>query len=808
MLKNYFKVALRNISRTKSYSLITIAGLAVGLASCFLIFLFVRFELSYDRFHAKARQIYRVAMDHGFIAPGRLFRHTRSCAPIAPALLKEFPEIVDAVRIDNPIKRNTQIFVRKENDWIKEEKFILADSSLFSIFSFPFLKGNPERALEEPFSLVLTEEMAQKYFGSEDPFGKVISVQRRDAFISASRQSSVFHFKVTGVVKNVPPNSHFHFDFVIPFNFLNTLYDFNYLENWGSFNFVTYILLRPDASADELEKKFPAFVKKYMDGNDRQQSMFLQPLTRIRLYSNLLGELEPTSDVKYLYFYSTIGFLVLIVACINFMNLSAARSSLRTREVGMRKVIGAQRGQIIGQFLGESVILALLALPLAIVLAELFLPLFNGIVNRSMVIRYFADIKTTLAMIAITLLAALISGIYPAVLISACQPVKVLKGISDTGRGRSWTRSILVVAQFAFSIFFIALTFLVVKQLNFVRHKDLGFDRELVGYINLPSRDMSQQADSLKNELLRDNLIKGVSVSGHFLFKSIENTSVWWEGAPQDTEVYMSGMSIDSEFLATMGIPLVAGKNFSPEQSMSYMLNETALQALGWRNAEEAIGRPFEYGSNPRGEIVGVVRDFHFKSLHEKIQPLVLHNSRRFVRHLLVKIGPGNVNTALQHMRKAWKSFEPDLPFEFVFLDDLLNTLYQNDQRTKTIFAVASFLTIFIASLGLFNLASFSVIQRTKEIGIRKVLGATAPKIVAMLCRDFIRLVAVANIIACPLAYYAMSRWLQNFAYRVNISLYPFLISGILAVTIALATVLFHSLRAARSNPAESLRYE
>jgi putative ABC transport system permease protein len=808
VIKNYFKVALRNIFRYKSYSLITIAGLAVGLASCFLILLFVQFELSYDRFHLKAPQIYRLALDHGFIAPGQAFRHTGTCAPLASALLKEFPEIKDAVRMDSPFRGNTQIFVRKGEEWIKEEKFLLADSSLFSIFSFPFLKGDPEKALQDPYSLVLTEEMAQKYFESEDPIGKMISIQRRDALISAASQSSIFDFKVTGVLKNIPSNSHFHFDFVIPFTFMNTLYDFNYLENWHSFNFVTYILLHPEASPADLEKKFPVFVKKYMGENERQPSIFLQPLTRIHLYSHLFGEIEATSDVKYLYYYSIIGILILIIACINFTNLSTARASLRTREVGMRKVVGAQRKQLINQFLSESVVLALLALPLAIVLAELFLPLFNSIVNRSLAIRYFADIKMTLAMIAITLLAGLISGIYPAFLISAYQPVRVLKGISERRGGRSLVRSILVVTQFAFSIFFISLTLLVVRQLSFVRQKDLGFDREFVGYLNLPSKAVSQQADALKSELLKNYLIRGVAVSNHLPFKTIEKTSIWWESAPQDTEVNMNGIGTDSDFLATMGIPLVSGKNFSSGQSVSYLLNEAALKTLGWKTPGEAIGRPFQYGTYPRGEIVGVVRDFHYKSLYEKIEPLVIHNSRRFTRFLLVKIGPGNLDDALQHMRKVWKSFEPDIPFEFVFLDDYMNTLYQNDQRTRTIFAISSFLTIFIASLGLFNLASFSVIQRTKEIGIRKVLGASVSRIVAMLCRDFVRLVILANVIAWPLAYFAMSRWLQNFAYRVNISLIPFILSAVLAFFAALVTIFFHSLKTALANPVESLRYE
>jgi len=808
MLKNYFKAALRNIFRYKSYSLITIAGLAVGLASCFLIFLFIQFELSYDRFHLKAPQIYRLAIDHGFIAPGRPFKHTGTCAPMASALLKEYPEIRDAVRIDSPLRRNTLIFVRKGEEWIKEEKFMLADSSLFSIFSFPFLKGDPEKALQDSYSLVLTEEMAQKYFGTGDAVGKMISIQRRDAFISAAGQSSIFDFKVTGVLKNIPPNSHFHFDFVIPFALLNTFYGFNYLESWHSFNFITYILLRPEASAADLEEKFPAFVKKYMGENDRQPSMFLQPLSRIHLYSHLFGEIEATSDIKYLYFYSIIGFLILIIACINFINLSTARASLRSREVGMRKVVGAQRKQLINQYLSESVVLALFALPLAVILVELFLPLFNSIVKRSMAIRYFADIKMTLAMIAITLLAGLISGIYPAFLISAYQPVKVLKRITDLRGGRSWIRSIFVVSQFAFSIFFIALTLLVIRQLSFVRQKDLGFEREFVGYVNLPSRAVSQQADALKSELMKNYLIKGVTVSNHVPFGSIENTSIWWESAPQETEVYMNGIATDSDFLATMGIPLVSGKNFSSGQSVSYLLNETALKTLGWKTAEEAIGRPFQYGSYPRGEVVGVVRDFHFKSLHEKIEPLVLHNSRKLTRFLLVKIGPGDIDTALQHMRKVWKSFEPDITFEFVFLDDQINTLYQNDQRIRTIFAIASFLTIFIASLGLFNLASFSIIRRTKEIGIRKVLGASASRVAVMLCRDFVRLVILANIIAWPAAYYAMSRWLQNFAYRINIGLIPFILSAVLAFFVALVTIFFHSLKAALANPVEALRYE
>ena len=783
MIQNYLKTALRNLKRSKMFSLLNILGLAVGMGSSFLIFLFVQHELSYDKFHEKHNQIYRVTTEWHVEGEAQIGQTTP--APVAPALLNDFPEVKDAVRI-----KNQGAIIRYQGESYVERKLLLVDPSFFNIFNFPLIEGEPETALSDLHSIILTERAAKKYFGSEEPLGKTLNIEER------------FDFKVTGIAKNPPSNSHIDFDFLVRFDFINSYAHFNYLGSWGAWNFYTYILLQEGYSPSEFESKTPSFLRTYRGDAENPRMLHLSSLTNINL--------ETHGKLKYIYLFSAIAFIILILACINFMNLSIARSSERIKEIGMRKVIGANKVQLIKQFLGESAVLAFLALPLALLLVYMILPSFNSLANTHLQSNYFQNWLFICSMFGITMLVGILSGSYPSLYLSSINPVQSLKGQLRSGAKSSLLRSLLVVFQFSVSIILIISALTVSHQLHFIHSKDLGFNKDFIVNIPIYENNLRQKSEVIKSELLQNPNISKASVSS-FSPGRHYNQSVDWEGRNPDEDLMMAWYSVDYDFVDTFGIKIKEGRDFSrdfpSDVKSAYILNEAAARALGW---EYAAGKQFrvERAFTPMGQVVGVMNDFHFDSLHQSILPLALLLEPISGNQFSLKISSRNMKGTLSFIETKFKEFALNAPFNYRFLDEEIAEMYLEEDRLGILINSFSVLAVFIACLGLLGLSSLSVNRRTKEIGVRKVLGASVPDIFVLLVKDFTKLVFAANIIAWPIAFYAMSRWLQNFVYRINLEWWLFIISAAGALTIAIITISFHSIKAASGNPIDSLRYE
>jgi putative ABC transport system permease protein len=797
MFKNYLKIALRNIRRHPGFSFINITGLAIGMACCILIVLFVRDELSYDSYHAKADQIYRVIKKTE--TQGEMTTSISTPPPLGPALIHDFPEIVNYVRFIKPSREEILIGYKEKKFY--ETRFFFADQTVFDIFSFRLIKGNPGTALQEPYSILITEEMADKYFGNEDPLGKVLNFNNRE------------DYRITGVLKNIPPNSHFRFDFLASFATLNHYFILP-LDDWGSCAFSTYLLIPGRYSPEEIEKKFVGFLQSHVGEDHFLKDLHLQPLTSIHLHSHFKGEIEANGDMAYVYIYSAIALLILLIASINFINLSTARYLNRAREVGMRKVLGANRSQVIRQYLGESVFLTFIALPVSLILVELFLPVFNSLVRKELTVGYIHNFPFLLAIVAVTFIIGAVSGIYPALFLSAFQPTRIFRGMFQSGPSRSRLRSILVLAQFSISILLIACTLIINNQLNYVRNKKLGFDKEQVLVLPLKERSILYMYRSIRNELLQNpNVIKVAIASDAPGQTGVNRNPFLPEGFDKADRILIHNIRVDFDFIETMGIEIAEGRGFSPEfatdPSQAFILNEAAVKKIGW---ESPLGKQLEWMAGgdkyKKGVVIGVVKDFHFMSLHREIEPLVLHIWPRSYSNILIRIRPGEIRGTLAYVQKIWNRLAPNFPFVYSFLDEDFDKLYRSEERLGRIFIYFSLLSIFIASLGLIGLASYSAEQRTKEIGIRKILGASVSNIVLLLSKEFTRWALLANIIAWPLAYVIMSGWLQNFAYRAGIGLGTFLLTAILTFLIALVSVGFQSLRAALADPVKSLRYE
>jgi putative ABC transport system permease protein len=779
MIQNYLKTALRNIKRAKMFSVLNILGLAVGMGSCFLIFLFVQHELSYDRFHKNYDQIYRVTVEW----QSQIGQTTT--APVAPALLNDFPEVKDAVRVER-----LSAIIRYQGESYVERKILLVDPSFFNIFTFPLIEGDPEKALSDLHSIILTERAAEKYFGTEKPLGKILNIEDR------------YDFKVTGVVKNPPSNSHIDFDFLVRFDFINSYAHFNYLGSWGAWNFHTYILLQKGYSLSEFESKTPAFLRTYRGDAEYPRMLHLSSLTNINL--------ETHGKLKYIYFFSAIAVIILILACINFMNLSISRSSERIKEIGMRKVIGANKAQLIKQFLGESAVLAFLALPLALLLVYMVLPSFNSLANTHLQSNYFQNWFFICGMFGITMLVGILSGSYPSLYLSSINPLQSLKGELRSGTKSSLLRSLLVVFQFSVSIILIISAAAVSHQMHFIHSKDLGFNKDFIVNIPIYESSLRLKSEVIKSELLQNPNISKASVSS-FSPGSHPNQSVDWEGRKPDQELMMAWYSVDYDFVDTFGIKINEGRDFSldfpSDVRSAYILNESAVRALGWEHAVEKQFR-VERAFTPMGRVVGVIKDFNFDSLHQSILPLALLLEPISGNHFSLKISSRNMKDTLSFIETKFKEFAPNAPFNYRFLDEEIAEMYIEEDRLGTLINSFSVLAVFIACLGLLGLASSSINRRTKEIGVRKVLGASVPNIFTLLVKDFTKLVFIANVIAWPVAFYAMNRWLQNFVYRISLEWWLFVVSGFVALMIAILTVSFHTIKAATSNPADSLRYE
>ena len=786
MFKNYLKISFRNLKKHRGYSFINVIGLAIGMAACLLLFLWVQNELSFDRYHEKAGRIYRAFLQREI--EGQVDRFAGSPAPLGPALVNEFPEIEKAVRFGS-----NRFLISYENKRFYEDVFF-ADPEVFDVFTFPLIKGDPKAVLREPHSIIISEEMKEKYFGDEDPIGKIINL------------AEFGDFKITGVLKNIPPNSHFRFDFLGCFRD----YAARHFEQWGISNYHTYILTSKNFNQDKFNEKLPEFVDKYIGKEVRDKIKLtypLQSLTSIHLHSDLRGEIEPNSDIETIYIFSAVALFILLIACLNYINLSTARYAGRAREVGLRKVIGASRRQLINQFLGESLLFSFIAVLLAVALAELFLPLFNSLSGKRLALNYFENFILLPGLAIIVLFAGLAASSLPAFYISALQPTRALKGMLKASSRVSWLRRSLVLSQFAISIIFIFCTITISNQLSYIRNKKLGFNKEHVVNIPIYDKDALQRYETIKNEFLRNPRILGISASAFSPGKIPWYQDYWYEGLSEKSYPMIRWTSVDHDFLPTFGIELVLGRNFSRDfpgdVKGAYILNESAVKEIGW---DSPLGKQFRIIE--KGTVVGVVKDFHFKSLHQEIEPFVLYLCPEYFEYFSVRISPEGIPQTLDFLKDRWQELVPNQLFQFSFLDEDFDSLYKAEMRLEKILGIVTSLAIFIACLGLFGLASFTAEQRTKEVGIRKVLGSSVGDIMALLTKEYLKCIVWANLAAWPIAYFIMHGWLEKFAYRTKIGIGPFVLSAAAAFLIALVTVSRQAIRAARANPIDSLRYE
>lgn len=806
MFKNYFKVAFRNLWKNKGYSAINIFGLAIGLATCLLILIYVIDELSFDRFNKKADRIYRVDGDINFggthwvlaVAPDAL----------GPALKKDFPQVEQYVRFRN----YGGLLVKKENQNVQEGNVIYVDSTLFDVFTLPIISGDARTALADPSSIVITERMARKYFNTVDAVGKTLVV------------SDTTNYKVSAVIKNIPVQSHFSFDFFLPLRSEESRQG-----NWLSNNFNTYVVLKPGADPKKLESQFDIVINKYIA--PQAQAVFhttldefrktgghvfytLMPLTQIHLHSSKTAELGANGSMQYVYIFSAIAAFILLIACVNFMNLATARSSNRAKEVGVRKVLGSGRKNLIRQFLMESMLITFIAMILAIGIAELLLPYFNQVSGKQIELGLFSRSWLLPALLLLMLFVGLLAGSYPSFYLSAFQPVTVLKGKLAGGFKRSWLRNSLVVFQFAISIFLIVGTVVIYSQLIFIRNRKLGFDREHVLVIQ-NCYPLGNQAKTFRNELLNIPGIESATMTGFLPTADYRNDSPLFPDAALDQKsaVSMQNWYVDENYIPTLKMEMLSGRNFSSQMktdSSAIIINEAAAKLLPFA---DPVNKTLYYLTSIQTRetrtyhVIGVVKNFNFNSLREQVSPMALFYGEEKGK-MAVRFKSADIPSLISAVEKNWRSLAPNQPFNYSFMDDDFNNIYRTEQRVGKIAVSFSLLAILIACLGLFGLVTYAAEQRTKEIGIRKVLGASVANIINMLSKDFMKLVLIAMLIAFPAGWYFMSKWLQDFAYRISIDWKIFLTAGLAAMLIAILTVSAQAVKAALANPVNNLRTE
>lgn len=785
MFRNYFKTAWRNLVKNKYYTAINVTGLTTGLAVGILIMLWVQNEISYDRFHQDTRNIYRVLSNMGSGSSRQIW--TSSHAPLAVMAKRDVPEVKEVVRIRQ--NWDFSLFQYKNNRFT-EGNTCYIDPSFFSVFDFRLLEGNPKAPFQGDHSVILTAKTAKRYFGNEDPIGKILQADGKE------------HFVVSGVLEDFPENSSIRYDMLFPMSLYAKIFPGNgdwktIDEDLGNFNYTTYLQLQPQATPEAVAKKLAASLKKVRDvGFDDPYR--LQPLADMHLYK-ADGSEGVMQTVKIFF---VIGILILLIACINYVNISTARSMLRAKEVSVRKMIGAGRAQLFIQFIVETTLIFLLAMVAALVLTRFLMPLYNSISGKNMA--FSLSDPNIWMLTGITMLSALVlSSIYPALLLSSFEPLKVLKGKLTAGISAAFYRKMLVTIQFVFSVALITGTLIINRQMNYIHKKELGYDKEHIFTFGM--RDIVY-GQSFKEELLKQPGVQGISYASDQIVNLGSTTGdTDWEGKEPEQDFFIHGMAIDTTFLSLFKMQLVAGHGFTgiATDSASYILNETAVRETGITNP---IGKYFSLHEK-KGIIIGVVKDFHFTSLKRKIEPAIFVYSP-LSWEMYVKTTGRDAPKAIAAAEKIWKKYNPGFPFEYTFLDETYDNLYRSEQRTGQLFSLFSVVAVLISCLGLFGLASYTAQVKTKEIGIRKVLGAGVTNIVQLLTRDFIRLVGIAIVIATPLAWYGMNKWLHDFAYRIDIHWWMFALSGLLAVLIALATVGFQSVKAALMNPVKSLRSE
>ncbi|WP_454802454.1 ABC transporter permease [Mucilaginibacter phyllosphaerae] len=810
MFKNYIKTAYRSLYKNKGFTAINILGLALGLATCLLIVFYVVDELSYDRYNTKANRIYRVNED--LKLGENNVQYAVAMPPLAKTLKAEYPYVEDATRI----KAAGTTHVKKGNGNIVENKVGFVDASIFNVFTLPMISGDPKTALLEPNTVVLTESTAKKYFNTTNAVGKTIVFNDKE------------NFKVTGVINDLPKQSHFNFDFFVS---LESFPDSRSNE-WLRSDYNTYVLLKDAKDHSKLAASFPALLQKFSGAQMQSElgmsiaqfekggshfRMNLTALTDIHLTSNRSGELGPNSTTQYVYIFSAIAIFILLIACVNFMNLSTARSSNRAKEVGVRKVMGSSRKHLIFQFLAESILITFVATIIAIIAAAILLPFFNQLSGKEIVLTLNSLKWLVPSLLAIVLVIGSLAGSYPAFFLSAFQPIDVLKGKLSAGFKGGGLRSFLVVFQFFVSILLIIGTLVIYNQLNFIQTKNLGYNRNQVLVVK-NSGELNQQAKVFKQELAELPGVKEATMTGFLPTNGWRNTRIYFKDATYDQKksLFPQSWEVDADYIPTMDMKIAAGRNFSKEMqtdSSAVIINEAAAKFLGFadpvgKTIYQSLGGDRKGGPNVKEcHIVGVVKDFHFNSLREKIEPIVLTYGQN-AGALAIRVSAANITALMAQIKDKWNSLSPGVQIDYSFMDQDFDASYRSEQRIGQIFVIFTSLAIIIACLGLFGLAAYAAEQRIKEIGIRKVLGANVTVIVGMLSKDFIKLVCIAIITASPIAWYAMNKWLQDFAYRVTIHWWVIASAAVGALVIAFVTISFQSVKAALANPVNSLRSE
>jgi len=784
MFRNYFKITWRNIVRQKGYSIINISGLAVGMASCILILMWVQHERSYDKYHEYADDIYRV-VETQFYADGVVFPVAVTPSALAPALKEQFPEIKNSTRL------TSRGWTIKYGDNIFYEGIGLADPTFLEIFTIPFIKGNPASALSDPHSILITEEMVEKYFANEDPVGKLLRINDRD------------DFTVTGVIKDFPDNSHIGINFLAPFIYLEELG--TSMDNWGSNSHYTYILLEPGTDYLSVDNKIFDFVQKQ---RETTMEIHLQPLTEIHLYSGSTYAVDVGGhgDIVYVKIFSIVAGFILLIACINFMNLSTARSERRGKEVGLRKVIGARRIQIIKQFFSESIMMSTIAFIVALLLIITLLPVFNDLSGKNLSLSQFGY-SIFIGFLAVVFATGILSGSYPALFLSSFKPVQTLIGSGGSHSKGSSFRKMLVVIQFSLSVIMIIGTLVVSQQLDYIRGKNLGLDKENLLLLSLTG-DFGENYRTAKQELLSNPNITDITVTSQLPTYVARSTASWdWDGKEEGINVLMHFISVGPDYVNTFKMEMAEGRFYSKDHSVdsiNVVVNERAVEAMGM---DSPIGKRLSIGGSDLS-IIGVVKNFHIKPIQTMIEPLVMIMQESMNRTMVVRTKPENISNTIEFVENTYKELNPDTPFEYSFLNERYESQYRSEQRIGKLSTYFAGIAILIACLGLFGLAAYMAEQKKKEIGIRKVLGASSPSIFHLLSRNFIFLVAISNIIAWPIAYYFLNNWLQNYAYHTSLTPTVFILAAGMAVVIALLTVSYQAIKATHTNLVKSLRYE
>ncbi len=803
MFKSYFIIALRNIKKQGGYAIINIAGLAIGIASFIVIVMYINSELSYDRMHKNADRIYRIVNVYDF---GGVGEQSASCPfPVAQSLKEKYPHIVkDAVRFFNFQSPTMLLEYQEKKVSFNERRIFLTDSTIFNVFDFKLISGNEKDALSRPNTIVLTESMVKKYFGSENPIGKTLKFEDR------------FDLEITGIIADVPFQTHFQFDFLISMITVKSFYNLE-PTTWVWNPCWTYLLLHEGKTAAELEKEFPQFIENhFFDAEKDNVKIYLQPLTDIHLKSKLDYEIQPNSNDLYIYILSFVAFFVLVIAAINFMNLSTAASASRAKEIGIKKVMGASRSQTIRQFLGEAVILSFIALIFALVIVELSCPYLESIINKDIYTQVRFRPSTILFLLLLSLVTGLLSGIYPAVYLSSFVPIKVLKGKLVKGSSGGNARKILVIFQFTISAALITCTLVAASQLNLMRSADLGFNKKNVLLIPVTRSPVVQKYEAFVELIKQSPLVINAS-SCDYIPGVAHNTHEFKpDGFPEDKWQFYPAVIVRYDYIETMDIEIVAGRAFSrdfhTDPAQGVVINETMVKHMGWTN-ENAIGRRF-YSLSENDRVIGVMKDFHATSLHSPIMPFVFNMKEPqwqidfFTNYVILKYADGKEEEVIKFLKSVWDKFCINRPFNYLFLEDELNNLYKNEDKLSTISGIFTMLAIFIAALGLVGLSSYLIARRTKEIGIRKVLGASLWSIIRVLSKEFLILVGIANILAWLISYFTMNIWLENFANRVNFSPLPYIISAVVTLSLAFLVIIVKTHRSVNNEPIRALRYE